>query len=64
MIQRDRYFLHEMYGNPVLPGHRWQPRRAERRGESPGTVRLPGHVVARRSLGVYELVAQRLGSVR
>lgn len=45
----------------VLPGHRQNPKRVERRGRSGATV-LPGHVVATRSLGVYEQIARQLGA--
>jgi hypothetical protein len=47
----------------LLPGHR-QPRRVEHGGKHAGAKLLPGHSVARRSLGVYELIAQQLGAVR
>jgi hypothetical protein len=46
----------------LLPRHR-QLRR-DRRDERSGVKLLPGHSVARRPLGVYDLVAQQLGSGR
>jgi hypothetical protein len=46
----------------LLPGHRMQRRDVQR---DIGDMRmLPGHSVARRPLGIYELVAQQLGGGR
>lgn len=57
--------LHGRHQRSVLPGHR-QARRAQ--AKASGTrgsagVSAPGHSVARRALGVYEAVAQRLAQV-
>jgi hypothetical protein len=46
----------------LLPGHR-QPWR-EQRAEHTGVRLLPGHSVARRPLGVYQLIGQQLGGRR
>jgi len=55
--------LHGRRQRSLPPGHR-QARRPEHRGTGGGVKLLPGHSVARRSLGVYELIARQLGSAR
>jgi hypothetical protein len=47
----------------VLPGHRQGSRRSQRL-DRPTLRLLPGHAVARRSLGVYEQIARQLGTAR
>jgi hypothetical protein len=54
--------LHGRRQRSLLPGHRQLHR--EQRGECAGAKSLPGHSVARRPLGVYQLIGQQLGSAR
>jgi transposase len=54
--------LHGRRQRSLLPGHR-QPWR-EARAEHTGVRLLPGHSVARRPLGVYQLIGQQLGGRR
>jgi hypothetical protein len=55
--------LHGRRQRSVLPGHR-QPVRSGYRADTPTLRLLPGHVVATRSLGVYEQIARQLGGTR
>ena len=55
--------LHGRRQRSVLPGHRRLHRTGRCSSPGPGVV-LPGHVVARRPLDVYELVARQLGAAR
>jgi hypothetical protein len=54
--------LHGRHQRSMLSGHR-QPRR-EQRSKRADVKLLAGHCVARRPLGVYELIGQQLGSAR
>ena len=56
--------LHGRKQRSVLPGHRQGGGRSGQRHERPTLRLLPGHVVATRSLGVYEQIARQLGVAR